>query len=280
MFTSKAYRSTSKYALALTLPLAILVAATSIYALITPNFYRLETEDWVKQSTAQDVVDLFLVLPVLMIAGLFVHRGERLAEPMWGGSLLYLIYTFIIYCFNIHFNQLFLVYVGALGISVWAFIYFIRQQQRMQTIPSLSSTRIARVVSIYFIAVAIIFYALWLADVIQALAAGRPSNSLVAAGLTTNPVHVLDLSVVLPGIFITGLLLYRQHPIGLMLTPVILVFFMLMDITIAIIFMAQQKESMSNLPGTIVMSLLTVWSLVALLWFLKNGKPEPGNDTN
>lgn len=273
MLEPGATRTVSKFALEVTLPLAVLVAVASLGGLLRPEPYELETEDWTTQSTAQDVVNLFLILPVFIIAGLFVRRGERLAEPIWGGSMLYLIYTFIIYCFSIHFNKLFLVYVASLGFSAWGFVYFIWHQQRRQTIQRLISVKVARVIGIYFVVIASVFYLLWLGEIVPSVWSGERPATLTSAGLPTNPVQVLDLSFFLPGIFLTGFLLFRNHTTGLMLAPVLLVFFVLMDITILVIFLAQHAAGAAlNLVGVILIPALSLLSLAGLLWFLRNGE--------
>jgi len=44
------------------------------------------------------------------------------------------------------------------------------------------------------------------------------------AGLTTNPVYVVDLGFLLPVMVITGILLLRRHSTGFLLTPGMLIF--------------------------------------------------------
>ena len=48
------------------------------------------------------------------------------------------------------------------------------------------------------------------------------------AGLLTNPVHVLDLSLLLPGLMLSGISLLRRRPLGLALSPILLGFAALM----------------------------------------------------
>lgn len=261
------------YTLWFTFPLAGLIAAVSLAGLLRPELYSKETADWVAQSTAQDAVDFFLVLPVFVLAGLYVFRGERLAEPIWGGALIYLVYTFIIYCFALHFNALFLAYVAILGLSTYGLVYFLRRQVRRPGIRLLSSARPGKLIGTYFQVVAVLFCLLWLAEIIPAILQGITPPSLVAAGLVTNPVHILDLAIFLPGVFMVGLLLRRQHPLGLLFAPALLVFFILMDITITVIFVAQQAAGAPvNLPGMVLMPLMALLSLMGLVWFLKSAE--------
>jgi len=265
-FSSMARSARSgKFMLAFTLPLALLVSAASLAGLLRPDLYNLETKDWLAQTRAQDAVNLFLVVPVLSIAALLAHRGERLAESIWGGALLYLLYTFILYCFFVHFNSLFLVYTSSLGLTAYALLYYIRISQRRTPVGIQSLQR--RVVGIYFISVAIAFSFLWLNEIIPAVQTGIPPASLGLAGLVTNPVHVLDLSFFLPGLAIVGVLLLRNHRIGVQLAPVLLVFIILMDITIAVIFVAQASEDTAfSSFGPAVMSFMAMISIAALLW--------------
>lgn len=46
-----------------------------------------------------------------------VSKGSVKAFLVWSGVPLYLIYAYVIYAFDIHFNRLFLVYVAILGLS-------------------------------------------------------------------------------------------------------------------------------------------------------------------
>ena len=79
--------------------------------------------------------------------------------------------------------------------------------------------------------------------------------------------HVLDLALVLPGVFIVGILLSRRLPLGVMLAPVVLVFFILMDLTITVILIAQQSTGDEvSLPVLVFMPTMAVLSLAGLVW--------------
>lgn len=256
--------------LLLSLPLAVLVAVASLAGLLAPTLYAQETPDWMAQAAAQDAVDLFLLVPILTISSLFVYRQERLAEPVWGGALLYLIYTFLIYGFSVHFNSLFLVYVTVLGLAVYGFIYFLILQHRQPTIKGLMDQKPARIIAIYFLSIAALFYLLWLSEVVPASLQGYTPATIASAGLLTNPVHVIDLSIFLPGIFITGILLLKRHSLSLILAPVLLVFFVLMDATIAVIMIVQfTRLGTANPVVMVIMPMLALISGVLLSWMLR-----------
>jgi hypothetical protein len=68
-------------------------------------------------------------------------------------------------------------------------------------------------------------------------------------------------------------LLRRRHPLGLLFTPALLVFFVLMDITITVIFVAQQSAGAPvSIPGMVLMPLMALLSVIGLVWFLKSAE--------
>ncbi|HEY5690672.1 MAG TPA: hypothetical protein VIS49_04365 [Cyclobacteriaceae bacterium] len=115
-----------KVILTLSLPLAVLIILVSCAALIIPDLYSAETVNWQSQTIGQDLVDLILVAPILLVTSIFVARNEKIVMLVWGGILLYIIYTYLLYCFEVHFNRLFIIYCICLGLSFYAFIYFLR----------------------------------------------------------------------------------------------------------------------------------------------------------
>ena len=128
-----------------------------------------------------------------------------------------------------------------------------------------------RIIGIYFIAVSVIFYFLWLAEIIPSIINNAQPKSLIETGLFTNGVHVIDLAVFLPAVFITGIFLLKRKLFGFILTPIMLTFFILMDITIGILAAGiKMKGVESNLMLTAIMSIFTLISLALLIWYLRS----------
>jgi hypothetical protein len=94
---------------------------------------------------------------------------------------------------------------------------------------------------------------------------------LVEAGVVTNPVHVIDLSVFLPGLFITGILILRKIAVGVYMAAALLVFCIMMDITIGGLAIAINIKGME--PGYAVigiMSALVLTSGALLAYYAKS----------
>jgi hypothetical protein len=257
----------------LSLLLAILVLGANSYSLLTPGFYAKETANWAAQSIGQDIINIFLIVPALIITACFASRKSTTGLLLWGGVNLYLVYTFAIYSFDLHFNKLFLLYCFCLSLSFYSFIYFLLSVMGKPIEAWTDGQFIIRFIGIYFIVIALVFYFLWLSEILPAIMNDATPKSLLETGLMTNPVHVIDIAIFLPGLFITGIVLLKRKKIGLLLAPVLLTFFILMDITIGgLIFMLKSRGLEGNYMITVIMSLLAVFSAVLLAIYLKSMK--------
>ena len=196
---------------------------------------------------------------------------------VWGGVLCYLIYTFIIYCFAVHFNRLFVIYCINLGLSFYSFIYFFLKWK--QTPVRLKSTLLARIIAVYFLIISLGFYFLWLSEIIPSAIQNTIPQSLTDVGLATNPIHVIDLSVILPAFFITSILLFKKKAFGFILVPVFLVFSILMDITIGTLQVIMVQRGIEpGLQVLVLMSILAILSAVLLFYYFKNMKEAHVHD--
>lgn len=242
------------------------IVGVSTFGLLTPDFYAQETPNWQAQSTGQDLIDLLLIAPVLLISSLLMYKGNRLSHWIWAGTNLYLVYTFAIYTFSVQFNSLFLFYCINFGLAFYSFLLFLYGEVRrpVHTLPVM--TRWWNIAAYYQIIVAIIFYLLWLMDVIPAMWSGYKPQSLLQVGLPTNPVHVIDLSIFLPGMLMTGWAVRRRHHLGYLFTPVILAFTILMNLTIGILNIVMARYGFgANWILVMIMAGLALFSLFLLI---------------
>jgi hypothetical protein len=254
--------------LLISVPLALLIVLVSLVGLLKPGFYSGQALNWQVQTYGQDLVDLFLVVPALIITCAMALRRDGIWRSLWAGVLIYIAYTFVIYSFEIHFNVLFLPYCLVLGLSVYGIIH-VALSSFPRTNTHQVSKPLTRLIAAYFLAVAIVFYFLWLMEIIPANLSGVKPHSLTEAGLSSNPVYILDLAIVLPGIFIAGVLLLRRHVMGIKLGLSFLVFFILTDISIAVITWIVQKRlggpGVILLYATLAQALLSAVLLTILL---------------
>lgn len=255
--------------------LAILIATASLAGIWEPSIYAKETASWGAQGLGQDVVDLLVIVPVLLGCSWGVARGSRIAMLVLAGVLIYVVYSFFLYSLAMHFNALFLVYCATLGVAFYSLVdvglYLFTQNTRMWFAPTRRRTR---VIGWFMIAIAAIFYALWLSSVIPALLDGTPPPELGEVGLITNPVQVLDLALALPAIALTGVLVLARRPAGFMLAPVMLAFHAAMSAAIVGMNFAMWGSGLPvAVPVVIAMSAVGLASTWMLVGYLRQLRP-------
>ena len=133
----------------------------------------------------------------------------------------------------------------------------------------------AKTIGYFLIVLAGMFYILWLSEIIPATLNKTIPKSITESGLITNPVHVLDLSVLLPGLIIVAISLLKRKPLGMLLAPVVLTFAFLMDLAIALMVIVMKMKGIeTDISGAFVMGLLALFILILLIWFLRGLKLE------
>jgi hypothetical protein len=251
---------------------ALLVLLASSSGIFLKSVYARETPSWAVQGIGQDIVNLVAVV-ALCIAAYFVNNGSLKAFLVWSGVLLYLLYAYIIYAFDVHFNSLFLVYVAIVGLSFYALVGSVMHMHLDGFQVSFSANTRARAVSVFFLVLGIVFYLLWLREDIPALLAGNIPPSVTQANLPTNPVHVLDVGLYLPAMLITALLLWRRKLLGYLLAGPLLVFSILTGTAILVIFLVMNSQGMSTSIGIeAFIAIIIVVSLVLSVLFLREVK--------
>jgi len=249
------------------------VIIISYAGLFIPETYAKETTNWQAQALAQDLFDLFLVTPLLLITAWLAYKKSQIALWLWAGTVAYLIYTLVLYSFAVHFDYLFIIYCLALGLSFYAFLYFMFSQSKEHLTDWITDKSPVKTVGYFFILLAVLFYFLWLSEIIPAILNGRTPASITEAGQITNPVHVLDLSVLLPGLIFIAINLLNRKPWGIFLTPVVLTFLILMTIAIGtMVIVLNMKGLESDISAAMIMGILALFSLFLLVWFIKTIK--------
>jgi hypothetical protein len=198
----------------LSLTAALLAAAGSGAGLwASDSIYGKETVALADASAAQDIVNLLLVAPLMTVLAVWASRGSLRAYLCWLGFVAFTVYNYAIYAFSIHFGPLFLVWVAALGLSLFALIGGLSTLDAT-AVKAWFAGRATSMSAWFLIAVAALFVLLWLSEIVPDLLAGDPSSSASDWNIPTNPVHVLDLAFFLPALLASGVLLLRRHPVG------------------------------------------------------------------
>jgi hypothetical protein len=198
----------------LTSAAAVLAASASAAGLAAAGrVYGRETIVLSDEATAQDIVTLLLLATLLVLLAFRARRGSLRAFLCLPGALAFAAYNYAIYAFSVHFGPLFLVWVLVLGLSIFALLGTVATAH-LTTIKQRFAGQALPLPAWFLIVVAMFFAVLWLSEIVADLLTGGPSRSASMWDVPTNPVHVLDLSIFLPGVITSGILLRRKHPLG------------------------------------------------------------------
>lgn len=256
-----------------TVAISILVTAASVLGLVDQGVYSEETKNWATQARGQDIGNLLAVV-TLGVSGYASFRGSHRAALVWLGTLLYLVYAYVVYSMAVHFNQLFLVYVAALGLSAYALMLSLpRLRADNARFPLPPNRRLAGYTSI---AIGILFAALWLSELVPATLAGEVPRSVEEAGLWVNPIHVIDLALLLPAFVFAGYLTLRGRATGAFLVAPLLTFSVLMGASIVAAMALMTAEGFENtLPPLVMVTLVVILSMLALWRYLTGAYVRP-----
>jgi hypothetical protein len=248
--------------------IATLVTVASLLGLLVPWPYQHETENWALQARGQDIGNLLAVV-LLVASALRMRAGSTRATQLWIGTLFYLLYAYVIYAFAVHFGRLFLAYVAILGLVVYSLIAALPTSARPSGYPRGAVRVLAGAI---LIGTGVLFALLWLSELVPASLTGQVPPSLDIAGLIVNPVHVIDLSVVLPGMIVA----LRGKETALFLTAPALVFSVLMGFSIiAAMVLITVGEGTSGLAPIVMVAVVVVASLVAAIGYARRFPEAP-----
>lgn len=261
-----------KIFLSLSLLVSLLVFIASFCGIFINKTYLREAEYFAVQGVGQDIVNLSIVVPALIISSVLFYRNSIPSRLIWSGIILYLIYSYAIYCFSMHFNFLFLVYCSIFGLSFYLFLLHFNFYMRNNLIYSFNS-KLIKYASAFLIILSSLFYLMWLSEIIPALIKDEIPKSVIENGIVTNPVHVLDLSIVLPAFIIIAILLLKKSLVAYLLTPAFLTFCVLMCLAIiGMIFSIYFNKMNVNLLIVIIFFSVALIGSVLLYLVLKKIK--------
>jgi hypothetical protein len=223
------------------------------------------------------LVVLVVGVPALMFAAVAAAHGSSRAVIVWLGTLGYLLYQSVMFCFATPLNHLFLLYVAYLGLSVWSIVSLLRSVDLSAFADQLSSKAPVRTIAGYGLIVVALNATAWLAGILPAVFSANPRAFLAETGLLTNPVYVQDLAIWLPLLAAAAVAALRRRVWGELITAAMLVLFVLESISIAVDQWfgshADPTSSASSLVMVPVFIAVAAATAVPLVLFLRHLRP-------
>jgi hypothetical protein len=181
------------------------------------GLYYYDTVSSAAQQQGNDVVTLFVALPLLVVSIWMTLRGSLRGRLLLTGTIGFFLYTYLSMCMLTAFNALFLVYVAIFGMSLYAFILCMMSFD-LETLPRHFSDRLPRgwIAALLFVIGAFLTLS-WLGRVLSPLVQDIPP---LLDNATTMVIQAMDLSLVVPLAVLSGILLLCRNAWGYLLTSV------------------------------------------------------------
>lgn len=254
--------------LGFTLLIAALLVVASASGAFTENFYARDVVTIGASTSGQDFFNLVIVLPVFLVAALLVLRHVSWALPVWLGCLAYILYSYLVLAFGIYFNGMFLVYVALVGLSLYALILMIPRIDAQPLMQRMAGRTPTRVLQGLLVVIVVLFNILWLSMVIPSLQSGTVPQELIDNRLPTQPIHVVDLAWIMPGMLLSVIAMTRRSAVAFVLGPAFAVLTILMAGALAAMTWNVVRLGLAtDLSLLAIFGVLMAACLVVLVWY-------------
>lgn len=181
--------------------------------------------------------------------------------------LVYGVYNYAYYAFGSSFNDLFLVHIALLSMSVFGLACALASIDVRAIARDLLRARGARWVGLFLAVVGILQGALWVFVVARNAISGEVLHDIPVRG--QHLVFALDLSLLVPALLVSGLLLFERRPLGFVFGTAMAVFGAVYQVNLMIAGVFQEAANVRGVTAFAPESVfLTVAFVVASLLLL------------
>ena len=219
-------------------------------------------------GSARGTALVFLVVttPVMVAAMILAGRGSVRALVVWLGALGVCAYNAQLFLYATPFNEVFLVYVALLALSIWSIVALLVHGTVGRLAAAVDSTMPVRLVAGYVTVIAVLNALLWLKSIVPAVLSDEPMSHLVGTDLTTNPVFVQDLTIWLPLAIVGASWLWHRKPWGYTIVGAMLVMWVIESISIAADqWFGSQADPTSTVVSAAMVPAFVVVALIGLV---------------
>lgn len=235
------------------------------------GLYKDMSAEVAPQGIAQDYVTFFIAIPLLIISFLKAREGSLKGRYLLAGTLGYFLVTYLFYTVMAMYNAMFLVYVILMGSSFYSFILIILSFDTNALQNSFKPSAPVKITGGFLVFNSLVIGLLWLSIVVPPLLDGTVIP-LQVEHYTTLIVQGLDLGILLPASFISGVLLIRKKPFGYLFTPVYFVFLSLLMTALSAKIIAMKILGYNVIPAILIIPAFNIITIICTVILLKNIK--------
>ncbi len=205
-----------KPAYVLSIFIAVLTLVASAGGLFISNLYRDNSSFILIGWYGNDLVTFFVAFPLLVITLILSIRGSQRAQLVWLGMLDYTLYNYAFYLFGAALNRFFLIYVALFTLSIFALIFGLANIDVNSISQKFQARTPVKWVSSYMMCWAILLGIAWIGQWLSFVVTGQlPQSGLDMNGFKL--VATLDLSLVVSGLVLGAIWLWKRRPWGYVL---------------------------------------------------------------
>jgi hypothetical protein len=220
------------------------------------------------QGIAQDIITLFIAIPLLLISLASYRKGSLRGKVILTGSLAYFLVTYLFFTMMAMYNQMFLAWVILLSLSFHAFYLAFESIGIVELQLNTKPRHPVRFVGGFLMFCAVSIGLLWLSIVIPPAMEG--TVPLQTEHYTTLVVQALDLSIALPVAFIGGLMLYKKKPFGYKLAAVYTVFLSILMTALSAKVIAMALLGYNVIPVIFIIPAFNILSAICAVLSIRN----------
>ncbi len=195
---------------------AVLAFLAALAGVLSRDIYvGLFPPDFLPGAFPQDVLTI-LVSILLIILAAITKGGDVKRQVVAIGLLGSLFYIYGIFTIERVYNSFYLVYAAVFALAFWSIVISLAGFTS-RTFANLSlSDRILRTSAISSLLIAALFTFLWVMALIPLMRDHNRIEYLYS-------IYILDLCFVMPAFVITALMSFRRNPLGILMTPAMMI---------------------------------------------------------
>jgi hypothetical protein len=214
-----------------------------------------------------DAITLFLFIPLLIVAIILYQGGSLRGQLLLTAMHASFLYNAASLAFGVTYNQLFLVYLAYFSASLFAFLLAVTSIDLRVLASRISPAAPRRGIAILLFVAGLGLLFAWLPDILAGLPQGWNAG---LASYTTMVTDVLDLGIILPAVFLAGILLLRRSPLGYLLASILTTMLILIGAVITAQTIAQSLAGIHLGMGEFIgkggsfmlLSLIGIWLML------------------
>ncbi|MFX0073363.1 MAG: hypothetical protein ACFFAO_19975 [Candidatus Hermodarchaeota archaeon] len=247
---------------------SILIIIGLIIAIITGFFLYdsvIDNEIIVAQARANDIITLFIVVPLFIISLIFSKKGSFKALIIWMGCLIYCFYAYMYYIFQAPYNPLLLLFIGITALSFFSLMGLYKKLNKEEIEPYISDSMPYNILGIFLICMGCFLTILWLREIVTGLITNIDPPQV--ADYNKHAIYGIDLTFFVPTSTLLGVMVIKKNPVSTFIAGAFLVKVCTYGAAVALLNLFMINIGYTT--NAYVLPIMTVYVIIAIICTIK-----------